>query len=85
MSEELLLKCNPQELLMILDQLYLNMMIDYRQRGFLDEQNKIDDLVSYKERQQIRYNILLRICGLLELEENKFEDLDLITEDLKKG
>jgi len=84
MSEEILLKFSEPELLIIVDQLYVNMSLDYRQHLLLDEANRQADIENYKTRQKTRYDILCRICSVLDIAESEFEELTSIKAELEE-
>lgn len=83
MPEFYQLDLSEQEILMIVEQLYMNMLLDFKQHAMLSLELQAEDAVDYKERQKTRYSVLLKALDVLELPSSHFEGLEDIVDELE--
>jgi len=76
------LDLSKREMLMLIEQLYMNILLDLKQHELLEEKAKED--VDYKERQEIRTGLLLKMLDLVEIPDFDFEGLKDLLADLEE-
>ena len=83
MPEFFQLDLSGQEILMVVEQLYMNMLLDSRQHDMLLPELQAEDAIDYKDRQKIRYSVLLKALDLLELPRSAFDGLEDVVSELE--
>ena len=83
MPEFFQLELSEQEILMIIEQLYMNMLLDHKQHMMLTIEMQEEDVIDYIERQKTRYSVLLKVLDVLKIPNESFPELENILIDLE--
>jgi len=83
MPEFFQLELSEQEILIIIDQLYMNMLLDYKQHSMLPIEMQEEDVEEYMKRQKTRYSVLLKALDVLQLPAQNLVGLEDVINQLE--